>query len=77
MTRPDRAARARTGGPGRDRPASFEIDRADHQAELDRLTGLGLHVTTATHAWCHWRSIYVADPEQNIVELVCYDPSVE
>jgi len=43
-------------------PFAFEIDRADHQAELDRLTGLGLHVTTATHAWCHWRSIYVADP---------------
>jgi catechol-2,3-dioxygenase len=56
---------------------AFEIDRADHQAELDRLTGLGLHVTNATHAWCHWSSMYVADPEQDIVELVCYDPSVE
>jgi catechol-2,3-dioxygenase len=24
----------------------------------------------------HWRSLYVADPEGNQVELVCYDDSV-
>src|SRR5262249_17377810 len=33
---------------------AFEIDKREHQSELDRLTGLGLTVTTATHAWCHW-----------------------
>ena len=55
---------------------AFEIDKADHQSELDRLTGLGLTVTTAVHAWCHWRSIYVLDPEENVVELVCYDEAV-
>jgi catechol-2,3-dioxygenase len=56
---------------------AFEIDKAHHQSELERLTGLGLTVTTATHRWCHWRSIYVLDPEENVVELVCYDESVK
>jgi hypothetical protein len=55
---------------------AFEIDKAHHQPELNRLTGLGLTVTTAVHGWCHWRSIYVLDPEDNVVELVCYDESV-
>ena len=43
---------------------------------MNRLTALGLTVSTATHAWCRWRSIYVLDPEDNIVELVCYDETV-
>jgi hypothetical protein len=31
-------------------------------------------VTTATHDWVQWRSLYVEDPDGNDVELVCYDP---
>ncbi len=48
----------------------------DFAAELARLEGLGLEVTTTEHAWVHWRSLYFADPEGNRVELVCYDASV-
>ncbi|MDN3556836.1 VOC family protein [Halomonas maura] len=55
---------------------ALEIDKADYEAELERLKGCGVEVTTATHQWCHWRSIYVKDPEGNIVELVCYDEAV-
>lgn len=55
---------------------AFEIDRADFDAELRRLRDLGLAVETAEHAWVHWRSLYVTDPEGNTVELVCYDPAV-
>jgi catechol 2,3-dioxygenase len=55
---------------------AFEIDRADFDAELKRLRDLGIAVETAEHAWVHWRSLYVNDPEGNSVELVCYDPSV-
>ena len=55
---------------------AFEIDLADYETELERLRGLGLAVVTAEHRWCRWRSIYVRDPEDNVVELVCYDPSV-
>lgn len=37
---------------------------------------MGLQVETAERAWVHWRSLYVTNPEGNLVELVCYDASV-
>jgi catechol 2,3-dioxygenase-like lactoylglutathione lyase family enzyme len=55
---------------------AFEIDLADFERERQRLVDRGLNVTTAEHAWVHWRSLYVDDPEGNTIELVCYDPSV-
>jgi catechol 2,3-dioxygenase len=55
---------------------AFEIRLADFVGELKRLRGLGLQVQTAEHAWMHWRSLYVPDPEGNLVEFVCYDESV-
>ena len=55
---------------------AFEIERADYDAERERLQALGLAVETAEHAWVHWRSLYVTDPEGNEVEWVCYDDSV-
>jgi len=45
-------------------------------AEHERLEGLGLEVETAVHEWTQWRSIYVRDPERNLVEWVCHDPSI-
>ena len=55
---------------------AFEIPLADFADERKRLESLGLQVETAEHAWVHWRSLYVSDPEGNQVELVCYDDSV-
>jgi catechol 2,3-dioxygenase-like lactoylglutathione lyase family enzyme len=55
---------------------AFEVPLADFRDELTRLQGLGLQVETAEHAWVHWRSAYLSDPEGNQVELVCYDASV-
>jgi len=55
---------------------ALEIDKSDYKTELNRLKGLGAETTTFDHRWCHWRSIYVKDPEGNIVELVSYDESV-
>lgn len=52
------------------------VERADFDAELARLRGLGLAVDTATHEWVGWRALYVSDPEGNRVELSCFDPSV-
>jgi len=56
---------------------AFAIDRADYEAERERLAGHGVEVETAEHAWVGWRSLYVRDPEGNLVELVCYDESVK
>lgn len=55
---------------------ALEIDKNDYQEELRRLRELGAEMTTFEHRWCHWRSIYVKDPEGNVVELVCFDESV-
>jgi catechol-2,3-dioxygenase len=55
---------------------AFEIPLADFEQEKKRLEALGLKVETSEHAWVHWRSLYVTDPEGNQVELVCYDGSV-
>ncbi len=55
---------------------AFAISPADFEAERKRLEQLGLHVETAEHAWVHWRSLYIKDPDGNEVELVCYDEQV-
>ncbi len=55
---------------------AFTIALSDYQAEKARLESLGLAVRTAEHAWTHWRSLYISDPEGNVVEWVCYDPSI-
>ena len=55
---------------------AFEIPLTDFEREKKRLERLGFQVETAEHAWVHWRSLYVTDPEGNQVELVCYDKSI-
>ena len=55
---------------------AFTVSLADFGAEKQRLEQLGLRVETAEHAWVHWRSLYVKDPEGNELEWVCYDASV-
>mgnify|MGYP001329806431 CR=1 FL=1 len=55
---------------------AFVISSADFIPEKDRLQHLGLDVETQEHDWMHWRSLYVIDPEGDLVELVCYDVSV-
>ena len=56
---------------------AFTISLSDYEAEKDRLRNLGLDVETGEHAWVHYRSLYITDPEGNIVEFVCYDASVQ
>jgi catechol 2,3-dioxygenase-like lactoylglutathione lyase family enzyme len=55
---------------------AFNIDRDDFDRERARLESLGLTVELANHAWVHWRSLYVRDPEGNQIELVCFDPTI-
>ena len=56
---------------------ALEIDKTDFEAELARLQRLGADVRTVEHRWCRWRSLYVRDPEGNILELVCQDEAIE
>ena len=55
---------------------AFEILLDDYWLEKERLEKLGYDLVTTTHGWGHLRSIYLQDPEENVVELVAYDASV-
>jgi catechol 2,3-dioxygenase len=55
---------------------AFTISLSDHEVEKARLQNLGLVVETVEHIWQHYRSLYITDPEGNVVEFVCYDASV-
>ncbi len=55
---------------------ALNISLEDYKSEAQRLEGLGLEVHATEHAWLHVRSLYFADPEGNLLELVCYDESV-
>jgi catechol 2,3-dioxygenase-like lactoylglutathione lyase family enzyme len=55
---------------------AFEISKDDYVPEKERLERLGLDVSTGEHPWAHRRSLYVRDPEGNLLEWVCQDPSL-
>lgn len=55
---------------------AFTISASDHETEKERLQNLGLDVETVQHTWQHYRSLYITDPEGNVVEFVCYEASV-
>ncbi len=55
---------------------AFTIALEDYEPERKRLESLGISIGTAVHEWVKWRSMYFRDPEGNLVEFVCFDPSV-
>ena len=55
---------------------AFTVDLADFYSEKARLESAGLSTRTSIHNWVQWRSLYVQDPDGNLVEFVCYDPSI-
>jgi len=55
---------------------ALAISLTDFASEKDRLEQLGLDLEIREHMWVHWRSLYVVDPEGNVIELVCYDESI-
>jgi catechol-2,3-dioxygenase len=52
---------------------AFEIPASAYEPERARLESLGLTVRTREFPALRWRALFVADPEGNRVELVCYD----
>ena len=55
---------------------AFVIELRDYDARREQLEKLGLEVTPREFPFFQWRALFVADPEGNTVEFVCYDPSV-
>jgi len=55
---------------------ALAIALEDYEPIRARLEGLHLAVRTMNHPWIGWRSIYIPDPEGNVVEFVCHDPAL-
>lgn len=56
---------------------AFVIGLEDYEDWRRHLKRLGVEVRPKEFPHFHWRSLFVADPEGNTIEFVCYDPSVE
>jgi len=55
---------------------AFVIGLEDYDERRRQLERLGVEVRPKEFPRFHWRSLFVADPEGNTVEFVCYDPGV-
>jgi catechol 2,3-dioxygenase-like lactoylglutathione lyase family enzyme len=55
---------------------ALNVSLEDFESEKMRLEGLGLRINATVHEWLHVRSLYFRDPEENLLEFVCYDASV-
>jgi len=55
---------------------ALEIDKNDYDIILKKLKTAGIELKTQKFEWVKWKSIFLKDPEMNIVELVCYDSEI-
>ena len=55
---------------------AFVIALEDYDEWRRQLERLGVEVRPKEFPHFHWRSLFVADPEGNTVEFVCYDARV-
>ena len=52
---------------------AFGIERENFEAVKASLAEKKIQFWTEHHAWIEWSSIYIEDPEMNVVEFVCKD----
>ena len=55
---------------------ALEIDSGHFDSELARLQSADCEMVLDDHPDRQCRSMYLRDPELNVIELLCYDPSV-
>ena len=55
---------------------AFEIDKLDYEEIQAFCDKLNIEYVTEIFEWVKWKSIFIKDPESNIVEFVCYDPEI-
>ena len=55
---------------------ALEIDKLDYDEVLLSCDQLNLKYVTEVFEWVKWKSIFIHDPESNIVEFVCYDSEI-
>ena len=55
---------------------ALEIDKMDYEEILTVCDKLDIEYVTEVFEWVKWKSIFIKDPESNIVEFVCFDPEI-
>lgn len=55
---------------------ALEIDKNDYEELLHYFKNDEIAYVTEVFEWVQWKSIFIKDPESNIVEFVCHDPKV-
>ena len=55
---------------------ALEIDKKDYEATLIFFEENKVEYVTEVFEWIKWKSIFIKDPESNIVEFVCYDSEI-
>ena len=55
---------------------ALEIEKSDYEEMLILLEKSKIEYVTEVFKWVQWKSIFIKDPELNIVEFVCYDPEI-
>ncbi len=55
---------------------AFEIDKKDYENILNFVKKENIEYVTEVFKWVNWKSIFIKDPELNIVEFICYDSNV-
>jgi len=56
---------------------AFALEKPDFYAEQARLEKSNHEFRTTTYPDLLWRSLYLYDPDGNVVELVCYDETLK
>jgi len=55
---------------------ALEIDIKDYEGIKDLLIKQNIDFVTEVFEWVKWKSIFIKDPEKNIIEFVCYDSNI-
>ena len=55
---------------------ALEIEKLDYEDILYLCKKNKIAYVTKIFEWVKWRSIFIKDPESNIVEFVCHDPEI-
>lgn len=55
---------------------ALEIDVKDYEEMIDLLKEQNIDFVTEVFEWVKWKSIFIKDPELNVVEFVCYDSNL-
>ncbi len=56
---------------------ALEIDKNDYNYIIKQLKNQHIVFKTEVFEWVKWKSIFIKDPEENIIEFVCYDNEIQ